>query len=204
VLPLLVETREKPNFEPRYRMSETLAQAAARLTQELGGPVTPRQVQLWRGKQYPVDDASALRVRLSNQERVPKWLREASTPQAKPSIQPLPPGDDLSPEALDARLRVLQASLLATTDYESARTIRTQIAALRDVFRIQKERGIYVLMAEVHAAARHAGNASKQKWEKLEDDLPPLLEGKEAAQMKTIIRKLARARCEDMAGLFLP
>jgi hypothetical protein len=185
-------------------MNETLAQAAARLTQELGGPITPRQVQLWRGKQYPVDDASALRACLLNQERVPKWLREASKKAAPTSAAKDIPTDSLSPEALDARLRELEGKLLATTGYEAARTIRTQIAALRDVFRIQADRKVYVLSADVRVAAHAAGNLSRAKWEKLAADLPPLLEGLTAIQMEAKLREYARARCVEMASMFAP
>jgi len=184
-------------------MSETLAQSAARLTMELGIPVTSRQVQLWRSKAYPLHEAAALRIRLLNQERVPKGLREAAKGAAASPVAPndIPP-DSLSPEALDARLRELESKLLATTDYEAARTIRTQIAALRDIFRIQIDRKVYVLSAEVRTAAHCAGIASRAKWEKIAGDLPPILEGLTALQMERKLREYARTRCVEMSSLF--
>lgn len=181
----------------------SIASEARRLTAELGFAVTSDKVRWWRTKGYPIHDTEELRQRLLSQERVPKGLRRETSLTAPPD-QPLPGADDLSPEALDARLRELQAKLLGTTDYEAARTIRTQIAALRDIFRIQTDRGIYVLASDMRAAGMVAGNASRSAWEKIAADLPPLLEGLTAMQMQVKLRDYARARCVEMASLFAP
>jgi hypothetical protein len=175
--------------------SESERIAAARLTSELGFEVTRQMVREWKKKKWALDRDTLL-AKIPNQERMPIGF-------VKPVTAPRKILNDEVAATAEQDLQNLQAQLKGAGDYEEARTITTKIRGIQIVLKELRQQGTYILKSEAQAAGMKAGNASKQKWEKLEDDLPPLLEGKEAAQMKQIIRQLARERCSEMSQLFV-
>lgn len=177
----------------------TRSQAAERLTRELGINVTPRQVQLWQSKGYPIHNAEALRQRLLNQERVPKGLRgRIANVDTSTGTQPDGPGSLLTPEELDGKLAHLQDLLLAAKDYEEARTLRTKISGIRELFRVQADRGLYILKETVHGEALRLGIENRQRWESLENLLPAMLDGLTALQMQSKLRDFVRLQIREI------
>jgi len=179
-------------------MSETVTEACRRLSAALGIEVTRGMLRHWRTKRYDLQDIDALKHSLRNQVRNP--LPKEPRPAA--ASQPAPTDRMLTPEEIDDRIATLQDALLTATDLDAARTIKTQISGMREVIKVQQERGVLMPVADAEAAGRLAGQASRQAWEKIEDELPPMLEGKTAAQMKAALRDYARARCLELSALF--
>jgi DNA-binding transcriptional MerR regulator len=166
---------------------------AADLSTKLGFPVSRKMVRTWKTKGYPLDDVAALTAKLRNQERSP--LPKPADPNVSGDS-----GDALTPDEIDDKIRTLQQLLLDAKDYEVARTIKTQLSGMREIIKVQQERGVLMPTADAEAAGRLAGQASRQAWEKIEDELPPMLEGLTAAQMKSKLRDYARARCLELSG----
>ncbi len=181
-------------------MSETQNAAAARLTMELGFPVTRKMVRVWQSKDYDLHDLVALKSVLRNQER-------SSLPADLPTLDDVPdvdlPNDKpLTPEAITKEIQKLERQLLTAPDYETARKIKTQISGMNEMLKVQKELGVLIPAADAIKAGAVAATASRQAWEGIEDELPPMLEGLTAAQMKAKLRDFARSKCKELADVF--
>lgn len=168
---------------------------AADLSSKLGFPVSRKMVRTWKAKGYPLDDVAALTAKLCNQER---------SPLPKPTTPAIPgdSGDALTPDEIDEKIRTLQQLLLDAKDYEVARTIKTQLSGMREIIKVQQERGVLMPTADAEDMLRVAGHASRQAAEKMEDDLPPMLEGLSASQMKTKIRHYVIAMNRELSEIF--
>lgn len=180
---------------------ETQAAAAIRLTKALGFEVTRKMVRVWTAKGYPLNDVDEIRRRLRNQERAPK-ATQPTTAAERPEREGETEAKPLDPLEVERELAKLQARMLAAEDYETARTLRTQIAGIRDVLKELREQGKYILRDVSTSEAMQAGAASRAAWEKIEDELPPMLDGLTAAQMKVKLRDFARSRCIELAEHF--
>lgn len=174
------------------------ASEAARLTEELGFPVTRKMVTLWRRKDYPLGNIPELRRALKNQERRPPGLKD------DPANESLTPLDKktLIAEDVEKELAKLQNNLLACDNYENARTINTQITGVRNVLKEMREQRHYIRITEAIQDAARAAVASKAAWEGIEDELPPRLEGLSAAQMKKELRIYGQLKSRELAEVF--
>jgi hypothetical protein len=179
---------------------ESQRQTADRLSRELGFPVTRDQVRGWVKRGFAIHDPAKLTHQLRMTERPPRGLLAvAPQPPATPSADTSAP---LTPEQLDQRLTELQAALLGARDYESARTVRTQISGVREMFRIQTDRSLYILRTAAASDAAQAATASVAAWENLEAELPPRLEGMTSPAMAKELREFSRLKCRELAELF--
>lgn len=177
---------------PRESQSAT----AARLSKSLGISVSRDQVRRWAKRGYDLGAPARLAHQLRMSERPPAGLTAAHTAPEDGQSAPM------TPAALDLRLAELQAALLSAKDYEEARTIRVQISGIRELFRVQCDRGLYVTRTSAHADGAHAATASKAAWEGIESDLPPRLEGLSASAMAKELRAYSRQVCQELAGIF--
>jgi hypothetical protein len=199
---LVVKTHEfvKKILEPAKPRRETQAAAAVRLGKALGIGVTRQMVRKWKAKGYPLDDPEELGRCLWNQERRPKGLKRPKDLESVPAVRPDVEG--LDQEQVEKELRELYEKLRDAEDYEEARTRRTQIAGVKDVLKELREQGRYILREEAAKSAAVAAMASKGKWEQIEDELPPMLEGLTALQMKEKLRPFARRVIMELAEVF--
>lgn len=171
----------------RPRNDQSLRSIAARLSVEFGEPVTQKSVRVWKDKGYPLDDTEELKRRLRNQERVPGIAKDKAVPDESEDES------DASPSSLDidGELKRLQSKLLKAQDYESARTIRMQIAGVRDVLKSLREQGYYVTKESQIRDGMTTGEAIKALVLKIPSDLPQQIIGLDYAD--------AVSKCEDYA-----
>lgn len=170
---------------------KSLRAIAARLSVELGRFVTEKAVKVWREKGYPLNDPVELEKKLRNQERAPK--KTGADPVENGDETPSLAGDRPATEHLDIdhELKQLQRKLLKAADYESARTIRMQIAGVRDVLKSLREQGHYVTKESQIREGMATGEAIKALVLKIPSDLPQMVIGLDYAD--------AVERCEDYA-----
>lgn len=123
----------------------SIASEAARLTIALKFLVTPDMIRWWRKKEYPLDDTDALLKRIKNQERGGPSKAKAH-PASKAPTPPAPPASPASPIDIDieGEMKQLQNRLINAESYDEARTIRMQIAGIRDVLKSLVEMEFYV------------------------------------------------------------
>lgn len=194
----------------RKKNENSIRGISERLTRELGVEVSLKSVRVWQARGYPVDDAVALRALLLNQERSPIKPRTihadvAPAPQQLPKQHPpvppeqaayQPPSHPARPAAtthidVEHELKQLQRKLLEADDYATARTIRMQIAGVRDVLKSLREQGHYVTKESQIRDGMAAGEAIKALVLKIPSDLPQMIIGLDYPD--------AVARCEDYA-----
>jgi hypothetical protein len=86
-------------------------------------------------------------------------------------------------------LQDLIAQIKAAKTYNDARTLKTQIDALRSGFMLEVDQGKYAPIATVREAYIRIGAAIKGATLRMESDLPPMLEGLSPAAMQKLIRE---------------
>ena len=172
----------------RPKHPESERSLAARLSVALNRVVTRDCIREWKEKGYPLDDIPALEKRLRNQERAPK-----KTPAPADPDQPPPPKDDDTPETLniESELQKLQRKLVNAADYEDARTLRVQIAGVRDVLKSLREQGHYVTKESQIREGMATGQTIKALVLKIPAELPQQLVGLDYPD--------AVQKCEDYA-----
>lgn len=183
---------------------DSIRETAKRLTGEMGFPVSKRMVEEWKKKGYPLKDPKALERRLRNQEALPRGMpKKKAKPKPEASTPPETPTEGRIEETrVERELGKLHADLLAAEDYETARTIKIKIEGVKKVLEELREAGRYVLKSETYKDASRAALAVRGELEKLEDGLPPLLEGLSALQMKAKIRDYSRGLMLELSRLF--
>jgi hypothetical protein len=162
---------------------------AARLTVELGRLVTRDCIREWTEKGYPLDDPVALEKRIRNQKRGPKRIRPAGGDADE--------SDDDQPEApathldIEHEMKELQRKLIKAEDYETARTLRMQIAGVRDVLKSLREQKYYVTIESQTRDGMAFSEAAKSQILRIPAELPQMIIGLDYAD--------AVQRCEDYA-----
>jgi len=86
-------------------------------------------------------------------------------------------------------LQDLITQIKAAKTYNDARTLKTQIDALRSGFLLEVDQGKYAPIATVREAYIRIGAAIKGATLRMESDLPPMLEGLSPAAMQKLIRE---------------
>lgn len=161
---------------------------AARLSVELGMVVTRKCVREWQDKGYPLDNIPALKAKLRNQERRPKAIEEESAPEdEEDSDEP----EDSPTLSIEVELGALQKKLLKAKDYETARTIRMQIAGVKDVIKTLREQGFYVTQESQIRRGLAIGQAIKSLVLKIPAEMPQMVIG---LDYSSVVEK-----CEDYA-----
>lgn len=197
---------------------DSIRETAKRLAGELGFAVSKRMVEEWKKKGFPLDDREELLRRIRNQERLPRGMRTKAKPTPDPTSAPAPakgkkakketppapptPEENLNAEQVERDLRGLYDDLKKATDYDDTRRIQTQIKGVREVLKELREAGRYILREDANVHAARAALAVRAELEKLEDSLPPLLEGRTALQMKTRIRDYSRGVTIELSKVF--
>tara|TARA_R110002110_G_C13189034_1_gene694311 strand:+ start:65 stop:637 length:573 start_codon:yes stop_codon:yes gene_type:complete len=172
----------------RKKSDESVRAIAARLSIEMGRAVTQKAVRVWQEKGYPVNDTLALERKLRNQERSPKKTVDDSEPDDDTSDQEKAEKAHLD---IEAELRTLQRKLIEAKDYDDARTIKTQIAGVRDVLKSLREQEYYVTKESQLRRGIFIGQTIKSLVLKIPAELPQATVGLEYAENQ--------ARCEDYA-----
>jgi ribosomal protein S25 len=205
----------------RKREPNSIRETARRLTGELGFNVTPKMVMAWRGKGFDLNDIPGLIGKLRNQERLPRGARGKLPKPETPKIEAAPPAkkkaakkkaadpEPKEPEApaidesdVEKQLQALYDSLLVAPDLHDAQKIRAQISGVRDILKELREQGRYILKADAIKDGSVAALAVRGELEKLEDALPPLLEGRTSLQMKSKIRDYSRGVMLELTRIF--
>lgn len=173
---------------------KSLRAIAARLTVALDRVVTEKCVKVWRSKGYPLDDPVTLEKKLRNQERAPRKRKPAVEDTPPENTPPLAGDEPPEPPATDHldiehELKQLQRKLLKARDYEGARTIRMQIAGVRDVLKSLREQGHYVTKESQIREGMATGQTIKALVLKIPAELPQMLVGLDYPD--------AVAKCED-------
>lgn len=146
-----------------------------RLTEALGIPVTPKMVRCWEDKNFPLDDAEALRLKLADQERNP--------------LKGLAGDSEDAAEGEHADIEELIRQLQSAADYDVARKLKTQIDGLKSAYQLREAAGSYVSLGVIEEAVTRICSSVKGSIMRLEADLPPMLEGLSPARMQQIIRQ---------------
>lgn len=183
---------------------ESQRAAAARLSDELGVPIDRESVRRLQAKGIDLNDLAAVQHAFKQMERSPLSKKSDAPDSEGLDDIPFPNDGPLSPEKINERLHELQRELLHATDYETARKVRTQIQGMKDLIKVEVERGTLMLTADAQSAGMAAGVASRGAWEKIAADLPPMLEGLTALQMVPKLRDYARGQCIELAEHFQP
>lgn len=176
---------------------------AARLSDELGVPIDRETVRRLKAKGIDLHDLDAVKHAFAMMERSPLSKKKKDAPDSSGIADvDLPTDGALTPDKIDARLNALQRELLHAIDYETARKVRTQIAGIKDLIKVETERGTLMATSDAQSAAMRAGAASRAAWEKLEADLPPMLEGLNALQMASKLRDYGRLKSKELSEHF--
>ncbi len=84
-------------------------------------------------------------------------------------------------------LAELVRQVKAARTYNDARTLKVQIDALRAGYALETEQERYCSIAQIEDGMDGIAAVVRNSIKRLEADLPPMLEGLDAAQMKRII-----------------
>ena len=161
---------------------ETIAQAAERLTIELGLNVTSDCVREWRKKGFDLSDTDSLMAKLRNQKRMPKKIKiqiddsESDDDESNQDPQDFP---DILADQIPDEIKKLESKLIGARDYVEARTVSTQLTGLKNAFRLHVEMGQYVTRESQEREGLHAGQVIKQMIMRIPSELPQALVGLE-------------------------
>ena len=95
----------------------------------------------------------------------------------------------------------LEEQALASADYNQSRYIRTKIQSLKELLQLQVLAGDYVHKDEVFADYTMIGNALKASIVRMQSDLPGMLEGLTAPQMKVRLKERGHQLMGELAQL---
>lgn len=132
-----------------------------------------------------VNDDDEVRRRVAKQRVLPPGLKAEYMPQSPP----VPPVISLDADPTTVDIESIIAQIGAATDKHSAQTVKTQIDALVNAYKLREAAGKYVSKTVVEESLIRIGAAVKAACLRLEADLPPMLEGASPAQMQNVIRQ---------------
>lgn len=165
--------------------------AAARLTIAMGYVVTRDMIRHWKKNGYCLTDLAKLKRSIRNQERLPR--ASDTVVDDDEVVVPVDPSAEIQPGQLsiDVELGALQAKLLRATDYNEARTIRTQIAGVKDVIKTLRDQDYYVTKESQLRRGILVGQTIKSLVLKIPSELPQMIIGLDYPD--------AMVKCEDYA-----
>lgn len=144
---------------------------------------TVQTLKNWSRLGVDIWDDDEIRAKVSKLRHLPHELKPEFAPKA--SIPIIPPDSD--PTSVD--IEAIIGQIGAATDKHSAQTVKTQIDALVNAYKLREAAGKYVPKSTVEEALIRIGAAVKAACLRLEADLPPMLEGASPAQMQNTIRQ---------------
>jgi transcriptional regulator with XRE-family HTH domain len=101
-------------------------------------------------------------------------------------------------KALAARAATVKARVADSEDMQAAKLRKVSAEADRQQIAAKREAGELVLAANIFAEGEAAGLAFRQALEKLTHDLPPLLGGRPATEIFTILKREHRSLLEKL------
>jgi len=135
----------------------------------------------WERGGVDVWDDAQVKDKIARCRNLPKTLKD----EWKPVPATPPPSDPI--ESSDHTERLI-SELAHCTDKHDAQRIKTQIDGLVNAFKLREAAGSYVSKATVDESLMRIGAANKAALNRMENDLPPMLEGCQAPAMQKIIR----------------
>jgi len=174
----------------RPKKPDSQAAIAVRLSEALGMKINRDHVKDWISRGWDLDDIEGLRHKLRQRRQQPK--KETSNDDDENFAADI---TDISAEEIPAEISKLESALIAAPDFETARTISTKLAGLKNAFRLHCEMGQYITKESVERDALRVGHVFKQMILKIPAELPQMIIGLEYAE--------AVKRCEDYAYAIL-
>jgi hypothetical protein len=145
--------------------------------------VSVQTLHNWRRCGVDTMDDEQVKARLAKIRQLPQGINPEFAPKVSaPIVAP-----DADPTSVD--IESIIAQIAGATDKHSAQTVKTQIDALVNAYKLREAAGKYVSKSIVDEALIRIGAAVKAACLRLEADLPPMLEGQSPAQMQTTIRQ---------------
>ena len=137
----------------------------------------------WTRCGVDVFDDEDVRRRIAKMRSLPPDLK----PEWHPKTASITMPDGSDPTQIDIEEIIRQIS--TATDKHSAQTVKTQIDALLNAYKLREAAGKYVSKAIVKEAFLRITSANKMLMVRMIHDLPPMLEGASAAQSQKIIKE---------------
>lgn len=131
-----------------------------------------------------VTSASRAGVDIRDDEQMRAWLakkRHRVQPGAK-----LPAGD--GEELLPQTLEEMEHAIRCARDIDSVKILKEKVAALKGIVSVQMETRELVPVGEVRQSMTRVVSAARGEFLKLAADLPPRIEGMEAAAIQKVIQ----------------
>lgn len=147
--------------------------------------VTVQTLHNWRRCGVNVWSDDEVKSRLAKIRQLPQGLK----PEFMPTAPAATPTITLDADPTQVDIESIIAQIGAATDKHSAQTVKTQIDALVNAYKLREAAGKYVSKTTVEEALIRIGAAVKAACLRLEADLPPMLEGASPAQMQNVIRQ---------------
>jgi len=144
-----------------------------------------------KSKGIDIYDKEAVRKAVLSQASRPKAWVSGCPWDKKPEKVPTVVAKDADDET-DAQIEALRIQALAAADYDDARFSRTKIQSLKEFKQLSVLEGDYIHKDDVVADMTKIGFGVGALLEQLTSDLPAMLEGLTAAQMKVKIREASR------------
>jgi hypothetical protein len=157
-------------------MKQTKNQRAAQIG------VSTNALQSWERCGVDIWDDDQVRDKISKLRNMPPDLK----PEWMPKKDKLEINEDADPTQIDIEKIIAQIS--TATDRHSAQTVKTQIDALVNAYKLREAAGKYVSRSTVEESLIRVGAVFKSSLLRMEADLPPMLEGMNPAAMKDAIR----------------
>jgi len=142
-------------------------------------------------------DKGAVRAAMLSQAKRPKaWINGCwwdDKPEDNPIVTTELNGDDTAQQ-----IKMLEAQALAAQDYETSRFFRTKIQSLKELLQLQILAGEYTHKDQIKEDYTKIGHAVKASALRQQAELPGMLEGLTAAQMKTRIKESSMNLLEEL------
>jgi hypothetical protein len=156
---------------------ESDRQIAERLSGELGFTVTRGCLRYWRQRGFDLSDSERLQKQLRNLQRVRPGAKRITAPA------------DSIPAPVARTIAELESQLISAPDFETARTISTKLAGLKNAHRLRAQMAEYVTRESVERDAQLVEKVFRRILETMARTLPGLVIGLEYAD--------ASKRCQD-------
>ena len=161
--------------------STTKRKTVTERAQEIGCSV--QCLTNWKKCGVDIFDDEQVKTRIAKSRILPPELKPEWRPVAAVALEI---SDDSDPTQIDIETIIRQISV--ATDKNSAQTVKTQIDALVNAYKLREAAGKYVSKALVKESMIRIGATFKAALLRMEADLPPALEGMSPASMQQTIR----------------
>lgn len=150
-----------------------------------------------KAKGVDIYDKHAIRKAMLSQSKRPKHWVNGCWWDDKQEDDPIVT-TELNGKSTEDQIKLLEQQALAAQDYDASRFIRTKIQSLKELLQLQILAGDYEHNDKVAEDYTKIGHALKASALRLQADLPGMLEGLTAAQMKPRIRESAMSLLAEL------